>query len=380
MTGITYDIAVIGAGCAGYQLLYHLAQQPGWAANKVLLVKDDVPLQRSWCFWGRGQHPLQHLVSKSWPNIEFRSPGFGQTQSIAPYDYHYIAGDDFFRFFEQTFLPLHPNIDVIHGSMANLTQTAGVFIFSTEIATFRAKHVYSSHHQTPANPGRWNLTQHFRGWFVSVESPIFDPGVATLMDFCVPQQDAVQFAYVLPFKATEALVEITAFSTLTSYPTVRYDEMLADYMRLRYPGVAYTVTATEQGRIPMTNYTFNRFGGAGELLLGTSAGMVKSTTGYAFQRIGRDCAQLARAFSTQKPAAWPITTGRFCFYDRLLLGILTEQPELGHTVFADLYRHTPFAKILSFLDEESSLADEVAMISRLPYTPFLTQLIRQWRH
>ncbi|MBO0936110.1 hypothetical protein J2I47_06085 [Fibrella sp. HMF5335] len=380
MRKTTYDIAVVGAGCAGYQLLYQLAQQPAWSSWRVLLLSDGVPLQRSWCFWGTDDHPLQHLVTKSWTDIEFQSPDFGQTQPIAPYTYHYIAGEAFFRYFEKTFLPANPNIQVVQAEVRELTQANRQFTLVTEDATFWAKQVFSSRHQTPVRPGRWNLSQHFRGWFVRTETPVFREHVATLMDFRVPQQDAVQFAYVLPFSDNEALIEITAFSRAMAYTTVRYDDMLADYISRRYPGVMFSVESTEQGQIPMTDYPFTRFGPAGEMLLGTAAGMVKATTGYAFRRIGHDCTQLANAYGNTQPADWPITTGRFRFYDRLLLGILTEQPGMGLNVFSRLYRYTSFRQILQFLDEESSLLAEVSMISRLPYVPFLSQLVKQWKH
>ncbi|MBO0929485.1 lycopene cyclase family protein [Fibrella aquatilis] len=380
MSETTYDIAVVGAGCAGYQLLYQLAQQPAWSSWRVLLLSDGIPLQRSWCFWATDNHPLQHLVTKSWTDIEFQSPDFGQTQAVAPYSYHYIAGDTFFRYFEDVFLLQNSNIQVVTTNVCSLTNTSGQFAITTTAGVFRASQVYSSRHETPPNPGYWNLSQHFRGWFIRTDRPVFQEQVATLMDFRVPQQDAVQFAYVLPFSPTQALVELTAFSSATAYAPARYDAMLTSYLAQRYPGVAVTVEATEQGQIPMTDHSFTRFGRAGELLLGTAAGMVKPTTGYAFRRIGRDCAQLAHAFSTGNPAHWPTTTGRFRFYDRLLLGILTEQPEMGVDIFTHLYRHTSFTNILRFLDEDSSLFDEARLISRLPYTPFLTQLIRQWKH
>ena len=45
---------------------------------------------------------------------------------------------------------------------------------------------------------RHPLRQHFGGWEVTTQRPIFDPHVATLMDFDTEQFGATAFFYVLP--------------------------------------------------------------------------------------------------------------------------------------------------------------------------------------
>jgi hypothetical protein len=44
------------------------------------------------------------------------------------------------------------------------------------------------------------------------DRPVFDPGVATFMDFRVPQEGGTCFVYVLPTDPRRALVEYTVFS------------------------------------------------------------------------------------------------------------------------------------------------------------------------
>ncbi len=385
MTDFLYDYAIVGGGCAGFQLLYQLAQQPDWPTQRVLLLTDDKPLQRSWCFWSRDtEPPLHQLIEKSWASVTFRGAGFSRTESIAPYQYHYLSGDHFFAYFNGQFLPEHRNVTRIHATVDRISRSGndGEFLLTGAGQSWRARRVFSS--QVPPIPPttKFRLWQHFGGWFVKMDRPVFDEQIATLMDFSIPQQGAVQFGYVLPFSATEALVEIAAFSA-KAYTEQHYADLLTNYMNDHFPGVPYTVETTEHGQIPMTDFPFSRYGPAGETLIGTAAGMVKATTGYAFRRIALDSVQLARhanKYSTTIPYSvdWPATTGRFRFYDRLLLGIVAEQPEMGANVFSMLFKHGSFPAILRFLDEESSLTDEVKLISRLPYTPFLTQLVRQW--
>ena len=56
------------------------------------------------------------------------------------------------------------------------------------------------------------LQQHFVGWFIQTETPVFNPEQATFMDFSVAQKGNTRFMYVLPVSETEALLEYTLFS------------------------------------------------------------------------------------------------------------------------------------------------------------------------
>ncbi|WP_342645370.1 lycopene cyclase family protein [Mucilaginibacter sp. CSA2-8R] len=84
----SFDIVIVGAGCAGLQLLYQFFQLAAWPNLKVLLIDDGSIKQRSWCFWSSGPHPLQHMVAKFWQNLLFSSMAFSKAQVISPYSNH----------------------------------------------------------------------------------------------------------------------------------------------------------------------------------------------------------------------------------------------------------------------------------------------------
>ena len=50
---------------------------------------------------------------------------------------------------------------------------------------------------------RSEILQHFRGWHIKSETPVFDPETVTLMDFDVSQEQGLHFMYVLPFQSTK---------------------------------------------------------------------------------------------------------------------------------------------------------------------------------
>jgi lycopene beta-cyclase len=392
MENSSFDIAVLGGGCSGFQLLHQLSLQTGWQDKNVALFSDDLPQQRSWCFWSKDTHPLQHLVRKSWSNIAFKGNGFSRTENVAPYQYHYIPGEAFFDFFQNQFLSENKNITPLNHTVTSVQKKDVGYRIQNNVAHWEAENVFSSlspnfKKGTPSRYSRdrsvfeasrtiFSLKQHFKGWFIKTEQPVFDDTTVMLMDFSIPQHDDTRFVYVLPFSKTEALVEMTVFSPHIYVDDV-YDAVLHDYMNQHFPNAEFTIENTEKGAIPMTNAPFSRLGGAGEVLLGTAAGMVKATTGYAFKRIGRDSERLAEDLTAQKELRWSATKGRFRFYDRLLLGILSEEPLLGSVIFETLFKRVDMKTILRFLDEETSVWEEIGIFSKLPYIPFLKQVYRQ---
>jgi lycopene beta-cyclase len=373
-----FDMAFLGAGCSSYQLLYQLSKKADWSSQKIALFSDAQTQQRSWCFWSKAEHPLQHLVKKSWSKVRFVANDFATVQDISPYKYHYIPGESFFNYFENDFLKKNTHIDFFQAKITDFKKENNVFELNTEADEWQSKQVFSS---LPPNIDALNpkflLLQHFKGWFIKTEKAVFDESIVTLMDFAVPQQNSTQFIYILPLSDHEALVEMTVFSP-TTYSDATYDELLGNYMKKHFETTNFKIENTEKGAIPMTDARFSRFGNAGEILLGTAAGMVKSTTGYAFQRITKDSEKIAEDVAAKQPIRWSSSKGRFRFYDRLLLGIITEKPQLGSKIFETLFEKTPMTAIFKFLDEETNLWEEIKIFSRLPFFPFLQQIYRQW--
>jgi lycopene beta-cyclase len=372
-----FDIAVLGAGCSGFQLLHQLSLQPDFKTKKVAIFSDEIPQKRSWCFWSNVEEPLQHLVSKSWHKITFKGRDFIKTEDVYPYKYHYIAGDDFFNYFNNDFLIKNKNIELINHEIKDLKKEGINYTIKSTNNHWESEKVFSS---LPSNAtkseARFHLKQHFKGLFVKSEKPIFDESTVMLMDFSIPQQNDTRFVYILPFSPNEALIEITVFSPDT-YADSDYDNALTDYFTKHYADINFTIQETEKGQIPMTDALFSRFGTEGETLLGTSAGIVKASTGYAFRRITRDSRQLSEDLNHNKKPRWATTKGRFRWYDRLLLGILKEEPLKGSLIFETLFKRMKMTTIFRFLDEETHLFEEILLFSKLPFAPFLKQVFKQ---
>lgn len=280
-----------------------------------------------------------------------------------------------------------------------------------ESASVQRSHSELSGSKIPAESA---LKQHFIGLEIRVnpeEFPhTFDADRVTLMDFRVNQQDGVGFMYILPFSAHQALVEYTLFSK-NLLPDEAYISEIHRYLREHYSLEKhnFTVVRREKGNIPMKmNETrADEPQLSGIVPIGVVSGITKPTTGYTFSRIHRKnkaiVAQLAthhrpsptpntttppaspETFTTsalspnqkkQIPPASPETTAtssprRFRFYDRLLLYILVSTPEIAPEIFTTLFRRNSADSILHFLDEKSTLWQEIRIFATLPKWPFL---------
>ena len=226
------------------------------------------------------------------------------------------------------------------------------------------------------NDGSLKLLQHFKGWVIETKEPVFNTAIATMMDFKVHQQHGTTFAYILPFSATTALIEYTLF-TKALLPIEQYDKELQSYISSSLQIREFEIKETEFGVIPMTNKKF-QFYRDGMYHIGSAGGQTKGSSGYTFQFIQKQSQQIVDCLLTQSPLdSIPATPRRFRFYDNTLLEILYHNKIPGKKIFTTLFKKNKPRQVLKFLDNESSIIEELKIISSLPTWPFLKAALKQ---
>lgn len=374
----SYDIIIVGAGCAGMQLLFALLHHPAYQQQTILLL-DDVAqdmVEKTWCFWvPQLPHPYEAIISKKWADITIGTQQGSKTETIHPYQYCHIASKDFFTF-HHGLITQHSCTNFQLEKVEHISKTNDGFSVSTTQHTYYAKQVYTS--ATPKlakhSPNEVFLHQQFFGWQIETELPNFNVEAATMMDFNVHQHTSVNFAYVLPFSPKNALVEITSFCQ-QKYHANTLKQSLENYLAATING-PFTVQKVEEAAIPMTSHPFNRYSPEGAINIGTAAGKIKPTTGYAFHRIFKDSALLADCFfnGVQPPA---LVHNRFFMYDSLLLKLLLQKPASAKAVLQQLFQRVPYATILRFLDEDTDLWNEAKIFLQLPKKDLVKLFIQQ---
>ncbi|WP_086731717.1 lycopene cyclase family protein, partial [Streptomyces fradiae] len=314
------------------------------------------PAERTWCYWDRGAGELDEAVSASWSRLRVHgADGRSVTVDPAPLTYRMLRSADFERLVH-TRLARSPNVTVLRATAHTVRDTAG----GAEVRctgpggrtlALRARHVFDSRPPRALPPARTRLLQHFRGWFVRTATDRFDPAVADLMDFRVPQpRHGLAFGYVLPLAPDRALVEYTQFSR-TPLTTEAYEAALAGYCRDVLRLGAYTVESAEQGVIPMTDGRFPRRTGAAVFRIGTAGG--------------------AAALRAGRAAVPPPHGRRAAAMDAVLLRALDTGRIDGPEFFTGLFRRVPPERLLRFLDGGTSPAEEWGVGLRTPVGPML---------
>jgi lycopene beta-cyclase len=220
----------------------------------------------------------------------------------------------------------------------------------------------------PANkmPFLW---QHFKGRTVSFNQPVFNPKVARLMDFNVPQHGATAFMYLLPINEMQALVEYTLFSEqILEIPM--YDRVLNDYLAKHYPDCVYTIEHEEIGAIPMTHQSFSNFE-APIFSIGALGMAIKASTGYAFQFIQQQCKNIVVQLEQGATIQTNVHNTRHRFYDAVLLHVLFYHKMEGAEIFKRIFAKNKAATVFKFLSNTSNLLEDIQIMRSLPTRIFL---------
>jgi lycopene beta-cyclase len=372
-----YDYIISGAGCAGLSLAVHMIRSGKFRDKMILLIDQDSKKanDRTWCFWEKEKGLFEEIVFRHWGQLWYYDEGFSKPLDIAPYRYKMVRGIDFYDYCLQLIREA-PNFSFLDAKVEAIDQEDERAMVKTSGGDFTAGHVFNSiiFQKPDLDPREIWMLQHFKGWTIHTDHHRFDALSATLMDFRISQQRGTAFCYVLPFSSHKALVEYTLFSPHLLQPN-EYDTGLKHYLEYVLGLRDYTIEETEFGVIPMTNHAFSK-GKARITNLGTAGGRTKGSSGYTFQFIQKHSAELVNQLVNGKMVS-SAEKGRFQFYDSVLLHILYNRTLAGHSIFTSLFRKNKASKVMKFLDNETTLQEELGIISTLPAFPFLKAAIRQ---
>lgn len=378
MLPVDVDLALVGGGGAASLVLAALARHG--VRDLRIAVVDPVHRRghdRTWAFWDQPGNDLDDLLSASWSQVEVITPEAHRTLDLAPLRYAMLrSGPVYDRAAEA-----ERSLDVtrIVAGVEALDDDGERVLVRTGVdrPVLRAGWVLDSRPRPPRRPGRTNWLQHFRGWWLTADRPMFDPGRAVLMDFRTPQPArGVSFGYVLPVDSRYALVEYTEFSPhlLTG---AAYDSALAGYRDLLGLDPARcTVREVENGVIPMTDGPFDARPSPRVVRLGTAGGATRPSTGFTFAAMCRQAEQVARALAAGRPPVpAPAYPRRHRWMDAVALRALDRNLVGGPEFFGQLFDRNPAARVLRFLDGATTVAEDLAVMRSTRLLPMVTATV-----
>ncbi|MEW9267219.1 lycopene cyclase family protein [Kineococcus endophyticus] len=355
-------LTVVGLGAAGASLAWRMVDAGvPFEVVEAPAAADVRSPDRTWSTWGpAGPGPFGALVAASWPRIRLVAPdGAVVTADLGSWRYRSLHSADLDR--------------AVRAKLA----AAGVAVHERVLEGRPPSPAVDTRPVPVPTDGRTLLWQHFLGYRVRAERPVFDPATATLMDFRTPQPaGGVAFGYVLPTSPTEALVEYTEFSAhlLTD---AQYRERLGEFLQRSGTG-PHEVLSEERGVIPMTDAGFPASPEPGVLRWGANAGSIRPSTGYSFTTLQRQADALVAQVARHGPRGLtlpPPHRGRHLLMDSLVLEALTSGRIDGASFFVDLFRRNPVHRVLGFLDGTTTPAEDLALMATSPRAAMLSTVL-----
>lgn len=378
----TYDYIVAGSGLSGLSLLYRLLKEDTLQYKNILVLDSASKNQndRTWCFWEKEEGPFESLVCHQWGTLQFFSPQVSKEFEMKEYRYKMIQSGDFYAHVLD-FVKGFSNVSFLKEQIMEIVEEGEKALVKTDKGSYAADYVFNSTSLFhPKMTEENTLLQHFLGWYIRTEQPVFNPKVGTLMDFTLSQHHGTTFMYVLPTSPHVALVEYTLF-TERVLKEEEYEEALRNYIQEKLGITEYEITHTEFGVIPMSLAKFHAHLGDSKRIIniGTAGGYTKPSTGYTFQFVQKHVGQIVSQLKqNQTPVVVPsFRENIFEWYDRTLLDVLLTKSMTGEQIFSSLFSKVDPERILAFLANESGFWEEFKIRNSVPQFPFIFSGMKQ---
>ena len=377
-----YHYIFTGSGLSTLMTVYEMLLSGKFKDKSILLIDENTKKanDRTWCLWD--EHNLfDEIVSKKWNQAIFANEKFNRVLELTPYQYKKINGLDFYELVFKK-ISEHKNIHFLNQKVVDFTELGNHCVVKTEQETFTCNKIFNSIYNPEVVTAQNKfplIQQHFVGWFIKSKEAVFTPNCATFMDFSVEQKGNTRFMYVLPTLKNEALLEYTLFSK-DLLLREEYEAEIQKY--IENLGITeYEIIEKEQGNIPMTCYPFWKHNTKNVINIGSAGGWTKASTGYTFKNASKKSKALVQFLEKNISTSLDMTDFRkfhkkdkFWFYDLLLLDILSSKNELGSKIFSSMFKKGESTVIFKFLDEETSIWEDLQVIWKCPKMIFVKAL------
>jgi lycopene beta-cyclase len=184
-----YDFIIAGGGLSGLSLAYYM-NQTVLSEKSILIIDQDTKTKndRTWCFWEKdNRSPFDAIIHRQWQKVYFHGTNFSSALHLGDYSYKWLRGIDFYDFVK-TDLASNSNIRFVQEHIERIKDTpTGGFVITTE-NQYLAEYVFDSTKPLKLNLADChNMLQHFKGWEIVTDKPVFDPACPTMMDYRVEQ-------------------------------------------------------------------------------------------------------------------------------------------------------------------------------------------------
>ncbi|WP_298246361.1 lycopene cyclase family protein [uncultured Christiangramia sp.] len=366
-----YYYIIVGGGLAGLQLALEIRKDIFFKGKKIAIIDPSLKDEndKTWCFWEEGSGKWDELIQKEWQQGLFIADSVEKELDFAPYSYKMLRSIDFYDY-AKCELTKDPDTYFIQDEISKIDEVTRTALGKKD--SYTATHFFDSRppHAYKDDSGSAKIYQHFKGIYIETQEAQFDPDRFTMMDYRSKYKNSTCFTYVLPVFPKNALIEFTFFTPFLTEEKV-YDEQLEKYIREVLKIDNYSITESETGVIPMTDYPFHKHNSKHVTKIGTAGGWVKASSGYSFKSTERKVSKLLSNIKSGKKPAQGLFSKRFQRYDAIFLDVLEKRNDLGESFFTKFYTKNSIQNIFKFLDEETTFSKEIKIMQSMFHPQFL---------
>lgn len=371
----TYDIIIAGAGLSGLSLAWNLAKS-GYEGNVLLIDNSFAPYNnKTWCFWSKERPFFAEIVYKKWRKAFFSAYTFDGFLYMNEYTYYCIRENEF-KEYVLSELKKHSNFHLLEEGILDISggKKKGVLVTKNS-ETYIANHIFQSIIKPDTAKKKnlkYPLIQHFYGIEIKTEPGTFDAETFTIMDVDESYDEGYAFMYVLPYSHDTALIEYTIFSEKVLKKKF-YRSKIKEYLfdKFGFKKNDYEIIRKEFGKIPMDDRSYTPTLHPNVYNIGSIGGFSKPSTGYTFLRVQEFSKKLAFELMNGSDLNFKDPSkAKYRYYDKLLLHVLSTSTHDSRRVFMHLFKNNKIDRIFDFLNEDTTIIDDLKIMSSVPYPPF----------
>lgn len=371
-----FDLIILGGGCAGLSLATRVASAVPFSIRTLIVEgRTSYTNDRTWCFWGADSSAVAHPIEHQWGKMRITSGNRTVLADCSSMPYQMLPAGSFYDA-ALSVISTAKNIKLKLDTavQSDPQKVDGHWEVETNRGVFCGRMVVDTRpQQLPTRDGAL-LWQSFYGKEIECDKPVFDPSCMDLMNFLPPDHACIPFVYVLPITTTRALVEVTVFGADPLRPE-DLAFMLETAIARRTGDAPFRLLRSEHGTLPMGLCAITKNPDRSYVRAGVMAGGARPSTGFAFQRIQRWADACAKSILEGVLPTWhtpdPLVLR---VMDHLFLNVLRANPEKAGELFCSLFGKADTLRVIRFLNGEGAWLDYTAVITALPFFPFMRVL------
>ena len=350
-TGPMYEIIYAGSGLSALLSAYYLIR-----ANKIkgsLLFLDPLPFplsNKTYSFWSELDDLPEELIHKSWDKLLVIDTETSVHQ-LRDHRYRTIKGA-VLESWLRNYISTHVEADFREERYCCYQEEKSTVWVKTDKSIYQCSYFLNSTFDYRELISRLQKKgfsyhmQYFLGVEIETELDFFDDSCMTLADFSINTSGRYEFGYTLPYGKRSALIELVSDRIIE-------EDQLFSYLNKVLGATTYHIRYNEEGGSLLTQLYFPHRVSKRCINIGTAAGMLKASTGYAFSNVVRDSRLMADKYRPGK--GWSSLPRRrliFRWFDRVFLTVVYHRPLEVKAMFMKLFNNVDIDTVLSFLNED----------------------------